>query len=201
MLSIQNKTEKMLNLEPQMAPLVHLLIRLGRRKPGIKEPTMNLRLLIVTLLVTSVSPSVFGQAGGSRGEAARFVNSPDINTPPGFSHSVVVNSGKIVFISGQVGLDKQGQMVGTENFRAQTNQAFLNLKAALAAAGAKPENVVKLTYYIVALNHEKLVALREVRNTFVGKADPPTSTLVGVTALFRDDALIEIEAVAVVPER
>jgi enamine deaminase RidA (YjgF/YER057c/UK114 family) len=162
---------------------------------------MNLRALIVTLFVTSISPSVFGQAAGSRGEAASFVNSPDINTPPGFTHSVVINSGKIVFVSGQVGLDKQGQMVGTDNFRAQTNQSFQNLKAVLAAAGAKPENVVKLTYYVVGLNHERLAALREIRNAFVGKVNPPTSTLVGVAALFREDALVEIEAVAVIPER
>jgi enamine deaminase RidA (YjgF/YER057c/UK114 family) len=162
---------------------------------------MNLRLLIVTLFVTSIPLSVFGQVAGSRSEAVSFVNSPDINTPPGFTHSVVINSGKIVFVSGQVGVDKQGQMVGTDNFRAQTNQAFQNLKAVLAAAGAKPENVVKLMYYVVGLNHERLAALREIRNAFVGKVNPPTSTLVGVAALFREDALVEIEAVAVIPER
>jgi hypothetical protein len=57
------------------------------------------------------------------------------------------------------------------------------------------------TLRTLSLNHEKLAALREIRNALVGKANPPTSTLVGVAALFREDALVEIEAVAVIPER
>jgi enamine deaminase RidA (YjgF/YER057c/UK114 family) len=84
---------------------------------------MNLRVLIVTLFVTSISPSVFGQAAGSRGEAASFVNSPDINTPPGFTHSVVINSGKIVFVSGQVGLGDRAHQMGRDS-RRRENEAI-----------------------------------------------------------------------------
>jgi 2-iminobutanoate/2-iminopropanoate deaminase len=131
--------------------------------------------------------------------AVNFENSPDINSPSGYSHVAIVNSGKIVFISGQVGLTKEGQMAGDKDFRAQSMQAFVNLKAALVAAGATTENLVKLNYYVVGLDHEKLLALRDVRDRFISQQHPPTSTLAGVEALFRVDALIEIEGVAVIP--
>jgi 2-iminobutanoate/2-iminopropanoate deaminase len=127
-------------------------------------------------------------------EAVNFVNSPR-----GYSHVAIVNSGKIVFISGQVGLTKEGQMAGQNDFRAQSMQAFNNLRAALAAAGATTDNLVKMNYYVVGLDNQKLLALREVRDAFISQQHPPTSTLAGVGALFRADALIEIEGVAVIP--
>jgi enamine deaminase RidA (YjgF/YER057c/UK114 family) len=90
-------------------------------------------------------------------------------------------------------------MIGKEDFPAQAKQAFANLKTALAAAGATPKNIVKLNYYVVGLNHDKLLALRAIRDTFIDVNHPPASTLAGVQALFRDDAQIEIEAEAVIP--
>jgi enamine deaminase RidA (YjgF/YER057c/UK114 family) len=105
----------------------------------------------------------------------------------------------MIYLSGQVGLNKQGEMVGKGDFHAQAAQVFVNLKAALEAAGAAPKDIVKLNYYVVGLNHDKLVALREVRDQFIDKEHPPASTLAGVAALFRDDAMLEVEAVAVLP--
>jgi enamine deaminase RidA (YjgF/YER057c/UK114 family) len=128
-----------------------------------------------------------------------FKNSPDISAPAGYSHVVVVNRGRTVFLSGQVGLNKQGAMVGKDDFRAQAEQAFANLRSALAAIGASPASIVKLNYFVVGLNHEKLLALREARDQFIDKDHPPASTLAGVQALFREDAMVEIDAVAVVP--
>ena len=128
-----------------------------------------------------------------------FKNSPKISSPPGYSHAVVVNGGKMIFLSGQVGLNKQGEMVGKDDFRAQATQVFANLRAALVAAGAAPKDVVKLNYYVVGLNHDKLLALRTVRDQFIDKEHAPVSTLAGVQALFREDAMLEVEAVAVLP--
>ena len=70
---------------------------------------------------------------------------------------------------------------------------------ALAAAGAKPADLIKINYLVVGLNHEKLIALREARDSVIDKEHPPASTLAGVQALFRDDVQIEIEAEAVIP--
>jgi 2-iminobutanoate/2-iminopropanoate deaminase len=139
------------------------------------------------------------QAGHSDKPLVEFTNSPQLAPPNGYSYAAVVNGGKVVFLSGQVGLDRKGQMAGKDDFRAQTTQAFTNLKAALTSVGASFDTVVKLNYYVVGLNHDKVAALRDVRDQFVNKAHPPASTLAGVQALFREDAQIEIEAVAVVP--
>jgi len=130
-------------------------------------------------------------------QQVEFKNPPDISKPNGYTHVVIVNRGKLVFISGQVGMDKDGKI--STDFTGQARQAFANLQAALAGAGAKPENLVKLNYYVVGLNHEKLLAIREARDKIVNREHPPASTLAGVQALFRDDVQIEIEAEAVLP--
>ena len=130
-------------------------------------------------------------------QQVEFKNPPDISKPNGYTHVVIVNRGKLVFISGQVGMDRDGKI--STDFAGQAQQAFANLQAALTAAGAKPENLVKLNYYVVGLNHEKLLAIREARDKFVNREHPPASTLAGVQALFRDDVQIEIEAEAVLP--
>lgn len=132
-------------------------------------------------------------------QSTKFLNPPELAKPNGYTHVVVVNQGKLVFIAGQVALNEKGEIVGKDDFSAQAKQAFANMKAALAAAGATPKNIVKLNYYVVGLNHEKLLALRAVRDSFIDVSQPPASTLAGVQALFRDDAQIEIEAEAVIP--
>jgi 2-iminobutanoate/2-iminopropanoate deaminase len=148
------------------------------------------------MVLATVAPAQVTKSGK---EPVNFVNSPDINSPHGYSHVAIVNSGKIIFISGQVGLTKEGQMAGQNDFRAQSMQAFNNLRAALVAAGATTDDLLKMNYYVVGLDNQKLLALREVRDRFIGQQHPPTSTLAGVAALFRADALIEIEGVAVIP--
>ena len=118
-----------------------------------------------------------------------------------YSHVVVATPGKIVFIAGQVALDKQGKLVGKDDLKAQATQVFENLKIALAAAGATFDDVVKINWYIKSYKPDVLPTLREVRSTYFNKnAPPPASTLVGVTSLAQDDYLLEVEAIAVVPD-
>jgi enamine deaminase RidA (YjgF/YER057c/UK114 family) len=119
----------------------------------------------------------------------------------GYSHVVVASPGKLAFIAGQVANNAQGQLVGRGDLKAQTEQVFENLKTALAAAGTSFEHVVKVTYFIKDHKPEYLPIVREVRNRYINQAAPPASTLVGVQSLFQRDYLIEVEAVAAVPER
>jgi 2-iminobutanoate/2-iminopropanoate deaminase len=130
----------------------------------------------------------------------RYINAPDLAPPNGYSHAVSVdNRGRTVYVSGAVGLDAKGNVVGVGDFKAQVTQAFANLRSALQAAGATPASVVKLNYYVVGLDHDKVLALRAARETFIDKDHPPASTLIGVQALFRDEVMVEIEATAVLP--
>ena len=125
----------------------------------------------------------------------KFYNPEGIHKPFGYSHVGEVTSGKLVLISGQVALDKDGNVVG-DDYTTQTRQVFENLKEALKAAGGTMDDIVKLNYYILDPSH--LPEIREVRNTFLNKDSMPVSTAIGVARLFRPEILIEVEAVAVV---
>jgi len=128
----------------------------------------------------------------------RFVKSENLPQSPGYSQAVEVHGGRIVYVAGQVAMDRSGKVVGEGDIRAQAQQTFENLKAALDASGAKFENVVKLNYYFSDIT--QLPIVREVRDKFINTANPPVSTAVEVKRLFREPFLIEVEAVAVVPE-
>jgi reactive intermediate/imine deaminase len=114
----------------------------------------------------------------------------------GYSQVATVTGGKIVFIAGQVALDKSGNVVGKDDFRAQAQQVFENLKAAVEAAGGTFGDVIKLNIYFLDLSH--LPEFREVRDKYINVKNPPASTAVQVPRLFRPEFLVEIEAIAVV---
>jgi reactive intermediate/imine deaminase len=125
----------------------------------------------------------------------RYTNPPSLSAPTGYTHVVEVLRGKMVYIAGQVAFDKSGNVVGVGDFKAQTRQVLENLKAALSAAGATFENVVKVNTYVTDMS--QLQTLREMRAEYFG-AHPPASTLVQVVGLARPELMIEIEAVAAV---
>jgi enamine deaminase RidA (YjgF/YER057c/UK114 family) len=131
----------------------------------------------------------------------KFFNPDTIAKPIGYTQVVEpAGPGRIIFISGQLGLDLDNKIVGAPgDFRAQAEQTFVNLGNALAAVGAGFEHVVKLTNYFVDIAH--LGPFREVRDRFVDTAAPPASTAVAISALARPGALIEVEAIAVVPAK
>ena len=122
----------------------------------------------------------------------RFIN----RAPLGYSHVVEVRGGRTLYIAGQLALDKEGNLVGAGDFRAQVEQVFANLKARLAEGNATFNDVVKLNYYIT--DAADLVPVREVRNRYINTEHPPASTLVVVKRLVREEYLIEVEAIAVV---
>jgi len=129
-----------------------------------------------------------------------FLKPDGLATANGYTHVVVSKPEKLVFVAGQVANNREGKLVGKDDLKAQTVQVFENIKTALAAAGATFDDVVKITWYVKGYKPEYLPTLRDVRNTYVNKATPPASTLVEVAALFQDDYLLEVEAIAVIPE-
>lgn len=126
----------------------------------------------------------------------RFINPQALGKPPGYTHVVEVTApARIVYIAGQLGIDRDGKVAG--DIRAQAIQAFENLKTALAAVGADFRHVVKFNNYLVDRAH--LPIFREVRDSYLAANDRPASTTVAISGLARDGALIEIEAVAALP--
>ena len=119
--------------------------------------------------------------------------------PAGYSHVAKVNSGAIVYISGQVPSDASGKFIGEGNFDAQVEQIFGNLKIAVEAAGGTMADIVKLNYYLVAdVDQAEVPKLRPIRDRYINVAKPPASTFVVVSRLMRPGWLIEIEAVAAI---
>jgi enamine deaminase RidA (YjgF/YER057c/UK114 family) len=129
-----------------------------------------------------------------------FLNPPQLCPTFGWSHVVSTTGGKTIHISGQVGINEHGEVVGRGDLKVQTEQAFHNISLALAAVGATFRDVVKTSLFVVGLKPEHVPIIREVRSRYVSAQCPPASTLVGVSALVGPDWLIEIEAVAVIAE-
>lgn len=130
-------------------------------------------------------------------EAPQAINSPALPPAHGYSHVIVSPPGRMVSISGQVAMDRDGKVVGEGDFRAQCVQVFENLRVALKSAGLDYKDVVRTDMYVTDLNH--LDVLRDVRAHYLPADAPATSTLVKVDALFRPELMIEVAAEAVLP--
>lgn len=153
------------------------------------------RLLVLIVLVLMVNTN-----NSDAQTAPRLRNPETMHTPRGYSHVAEVPPGsRMIFIAGQVALDKSGTLVGAGDFKAQATQVFENLRLALADVGGTFKDVVKLNYYLIDVGQAPTV--REVRDRYLNTAAPPASTQVEVRRLFRDDVLLEVEAVAVVRDR
>jgi enamine deaminase RidA (YjgF/YER057c/UK114 family) len=123
-------------------------------------------------------------------------NVPGLASPPGYSHVAIARGATLVFTAGAVPLDATGEVVGTDDPAAQTDQVVANLIAALTAAGAGPDDVVKTTVYVAGADHDRQVIVWEAVQRSPIAAAP--STLVGVPILGYRGQLVEIEAVAVI---
>jgi enamine deaminase RidA (YjgF/YER057c/UK114 family) len=130
--------------------------------------------------------------------APTFSSPAGLPAPAGYSHVTSIPAGRLVWTSGQVPLDADGTAAPANDWAAQARLAFQNAGRALSAAGAGWPDVVKLTIYVTDVS--ELATIRAVRDEFVDTVNPPTSSLVQVAALFRPDLLIEVEAVAWLPE-
>jgi enamine deaminase RidA (YjgF/YER057c/UK114 family) len=134
------------------------------------------------------------KAKAKANKAIRRTNPAALYAPNGYTHVVEATGRRSIYLSGQTPVDRDGNVVGAGDFRAQAVQVFENLKIALAAAGAGFGDVVKANYYVLDMSN--IAVLREVRRGYLGSA-APASTLVEVRKLAREEFLVEIEMVAV----
>jgi enamine deaminase RidA (YjgF/YER057c/UK114 family) len=131
----------------------------------------------------------------------RFSNPAAMEKPPGYSQVVeITGPARIVYIAGQLGVDRDGRFVGLpDDFEAQCKQAFENLNAALASIGAGFADVVKITNFLVGM--ENMPTFRAIRDGYLNTAAPPASTTIGVPALARPGGLFEVEAIVALPAK
>ena len=128
-----------------------------------------------------------------------FLQPPDWAKPRGYSNGIAAR-GQLVFVAGMIGWNKD-QQFETDDFAGQVRQTLENIVAVLRQAGAGPEHIVRLTWYVTDRReyHASLPKLGEAYRALMGKHYPVMSVL-EVTALIEDRAKVEIEATAVIPE-
>lgn len=132
----------------------------------------------------------------------QLLNPDTLPQPDVYAQLSIAEGSKLVFISGQVARDAQGQPVGDGDLAAQAEQAYVNLHAAVTAAGGSFNDIAKLTIYIVDYEPSKMAqlgegAVRAAQRLELDLVRP--ITLLGVAALGEPDLLIEVEAIAVLP--
>ncbi len=130
----------------------------------------------------------------------QYVNPDTLNRNPAFTNVIVVTgSVKTVYVGGQDAVDASGTIIGKGDFKAQTEQVLKNIQAALSAGGAQPEHVIKWTLYVV--QGQLLQTGFEVFQRVWGRRpNPPAITMMFVSGLANPDFLIEMDAIAVVPQ-
>ncbi len=159
---------------------------------------MNLGACIVKQKRDPPGGTVDVQRGGKAMPVHRFQNPPTIHAPCGYTHVVdATTPARTVYVSGLVGIAPDAKIATV--FRAQAVQSLENLTAALAAAGAGLEHVVKIPNYFVDISH--IAIFREVRDRYFDTKAPPASTAVQIVKLAMPELLFEIEATAVVPDK
>lgn len=150
-------------------------------------------VLISTLLLAVVAG--FSQDNKS---IVQLVNPQGVAAPRGYSQAAIIDLGNctMVIMSGQVALDKDGNLAGKDDIGKQTEQVFTNIKNIVESAGGSMKDVIKLGYFTTDVS--QLQNIRNARDKFIDIQHPPASTLVQVSRLFREDILIEIEATAII---
>ena len=131
--------------------------------------------------------------------ASHCVSTPGLHRPVRdgrllYSHVVVGEGRRTVYVAGQLSRDAEGVVVGKGDMRAQIRQVCENVRAALAAAGADVTNLVKTTTYVTDI--DEFFKHVDVRTAFFGD-DPPVSTTVEIRRLAGPDFLVEMDAIAV----
>lgn len=124
-----------------------------------------------------------------------LINPEELPTHQSYTQVIAATGGRLIFVAGQVADDAQGNLVGPGDLAAQARQAFANVGRALAAAEAGPEQVTKITIYVVRHRPEYLADISDARSAVFGH-HKPADTLVGVETLAEPGYLIEVEAIA-----
>ena len=123
-------------------------------------------------------------------EAARIAGIPD---------GVIVEKGRLVFLSGHVPMNDNGKILPPV-FRDQVTKVFENLKHTMDQAGIEPSNLVRINIYVCDFKPENLAVIRDARSLIIDPAHPPASTLIGVESLFNPDVKFEVDLIAVLPD-
>ena len=164
------------------------------------------------LISTPLGGLVYGLQGEAREHAAErirtmvtaskveFLNPDTLHRNPAFTNIIVVTgSAKTIYIGGQDSVDASGAIVGKGDIQAQTEQVLKNIEAALAAVGAGLQHVIKWTLFVVQ-GQDLRVGFGAFQKAWGERPNPPAITFAFVAGLAHPDFLLEMDAIAVVPD-
>jgi enamine deaminase RidA (YjgF/YER057c/UK114 family) len=128
-----------------------------------------------------------------------IINPPELAYPGGFNHGILVSGGQMLFLAGQTGSDAAGTIVAPGDLVEQYRQVLSNLQAVVHAAGGRMQDIVKITIFVRDRDDYRahLKALGAIHRSYFGKYYPATA-LFEISRFFQDDALIEIEGLAII---
>ena len=128
-----------------------------------------------------------------------IINPASLARPSGFSHGILTSGGRILFLAGQTGGDKEGRITAPGDITAQYEQVLYNLRTVVEAAGGRMQDIVKMTIFVGDRNDyiAHLKPLGKVHHAFFGGYYPATA-LLEVKGFFQEEVLIEIEGIAVI---
>jgi enamine deaminase RidA (YjgF/YER057c/UK114 family) len=130
----------------------------------------------------------------------QHLNPEGLHEHPAYSQAITVTGNtKTVYVGGQNAVDAAGTVVGSGDITVQTEQAIRNLEIALAAAGAGLEHVVRWGVHLVQ-GHSLVAGFEAFQRAWGNRANPPTVTVAIVAALAHPEFLVEIDAIAVIPQ-
>ncbi len=127
-----------------------------------------------------------------------IINPPELAQPRGFSHGIMATGGRLLFLAGQTASDVEGRIVAPGDLVAQYEQVLRNLKAVVEAAGGRMQDIAKITIFVRDRDDylAHLKQLGQVHRSFFGSYYPATA-LFEISRFYQDEALIEIEGIAV----
>lgn len=127
------------------------------------------------------------------------MNPPSLARPRGFSHGILVDGGRLLFLAGQTSSDASGQIVNPGDIVAQYEQVLHNLQTVIEAAGGTMQDMVQMTIFVSDCDDYRahLKPLGTVHRAYFGN-HYPAAALLEISRFFQDGALIEIEGIAVV---
>jgi enamine deaminase RidA (YjgF/YER057c/UK114 family) len=130
-----------------------------------------------------------------------IINPPTLAPPKGFNHGIITTGGRLLFLAGQDASDAEGRIVAPGDLAAQFEQVLRNLSAVVQAAGGSMADIVKLNIFVAdrSAYRASLKPLGAIHRRYFGDYYP-TMALFEVSGFFQDEALIEIEGLAVIPD-
>jgi enamine deaminase RidA (YjgF/YER057c/UK114 family) len=136
----------------------------------------------------------------SQPATVQHLNPPELPQNPAFTNVVAVTGpARTVYVGGQNAVSATGEIVGKDDVGAQSAQVFQNIEIALASAGARLEHVIKWNLYVVE-GQPLEPGFEAFQQAWGRRPNPPVITMAFVSALARPDFLVELDAVAVIPE-